>query len=76
MSSSGERFDFVLYANQAVSTYYIRVKGFLTCERLSTFTVATLRYEGSPNELPTGRYPTYATSAPTGGVVSIKDKLI
>jgi len=46
---SGERFDFVLNANQEVDNYWLRLKGLMDCsERFtSAFQVAILRYEGA-----------------------------
>lgn len=54
---SGERFDFVLNANQEVGNYWLRLKGLMDCsERFtSAFQVAILRYEGAPDEEPTGQ---------------------
>ncbi|XP_002067090.2 L-ascorbate oxidase [Drosophila willistoni] len=51
---SGERFDFVLNANQEVGNYWIRLKGLMDCSELftSAFQVAILRYEGAPDEEP------------------------
>ncbi|XP_030081054.1 laccase-2 [Drosophila hydei] len=51
---SGERFDFVLNANQAVGNYWLRLKGLMDCsERFtSAFQVAILRYEGAPEVEP------------------------
>ncbi|EDW12406.2 uncharacterized protein Dmoj_GI17664 [Drosophila mojavensis] len=62
---SGERFDFVLNANQAVNNYWIRLKGLMDCsERFtSAFQVAILRYEGAPEAEPSAelRYDHNAT---------------
>ncbi|KAH8376771.1 hypothetical protein KR093_001265, partial [Drosophila rubida] len=51
---SGERFDFVLNANQEVDNYWLRLKGLMDCsERFtSAFQVAILRYEGAPEAEP------------------------
>ncbi|XP_017843672.2 uncharacterized protein LOC108600530 isoform X2 [Drosophila busckii] len=51
---SGERFDFVLNANQHVDNYWVRLKGLMDCsERFtSAFQVAILRYEGATDEEP------------------------
>ncbi|KAH8293300.1 hypothetical protein KR018_012343, partial [Drosophila ironensis] len=53
---SGERFDFVLNANLEVGNYWIRLKGLMDCSEVftSAFQVAILRYEGAPDEEPTG----------------------
>lgn len=52
---AGERFDFVLNANQEVGNYWIRLKGLMDCSEVftSAFQVAILRYEGAPDEEPT-----------------------
>ncbi|XP_030377482.1 iron multicopper oxidase fer1 [Scaptodrosophila lebanonensis] len=52
---AGERFDFVLNANQVVGNYWVRLKGLMDCSELftSAFQVAILRYEGAPAEEPT-----------------------
>ncbi|KAH8418852.1 hypothetical protein KR222_004583 [Zaprionus bogoriensis] len=54
---SGERFDFVLNANQEVANYWLRLKGLMDCsERFtSAFQVAILRYEGAPDEEPSAQ---------------------
>ncbi|XP_034099549.2 uncharacterized protein LOC117564761 [Drosophila albomicans] len=54
---SGERFDFVLNANQEVDNYWLRLKGLMDCsERFtSAFQVAILRYEGAPDEEPSAK---------------------
>ncbi|XP_002057875.2 uncharacterized protein Mco1 [Drosophila virilis] len=51
---SGERFDFVLNANQEVGNYWLRLKGLMDCsERFtSAFQVAILRYEGAVENEP------------------------
>lgn len=51
---SGERFDFVLNANQEVDNYWLRLKGLMDCSELftSAFQVAILRYEGAPDAEP------------------------
>ncbi|XP_001357249.3 laccase-2 [Drosophila pseudoobscura] len=52
---AGERFDFVLNANQEVGNYWVRLKGLMDCSEVftSAFQVAILRYEGAPDEEPT-----------------------
>lgn len=51
---SGERFDFVLNANQEVGNYWLRLKGLMDCsERFtSAFQVAILSYEGAAETEP------------------------
>ncbi|KAM7361022.1 multicopper oxidase 3 [Cochliomyia hominivorax] len=45
--SSGERFDFVLEANQYPGNYWIRVKGYNDCANYSLYQGAILHYRGS-----------------------------
>lgn len=58
VSYAGERFDFILNANQRVSNYWIRAKGLMDCDErfTSAHQTAILRYvdavEEEPAELP------------------------
>ncbi|XP_046804177.1 laccase-14 [Lucilia cuprina] len=45
--SSGERFDFVLEANQYPGNYWIKVKGYNDCANYSLYQGAILHYRGS-----------------------------
>ncbi|GAB6019581.1 hypothetical protein CHUAL_001150 [Chamberlinius hualienensis] len=49
---AGERFDFVIIANQPVDNYWIRMRGLLDCdERFTKATqVAVLHYNGAPDD--------------------------
>ncbi|KAI8124068.1 hypothetical protein FF38_00170 [Lucilia cuprina] len=51
---AGERFDFVVNADQPVGNYWIRLKGLMDCDErfTSAFQVAILHYDGAPNEEP------------------------
>ena len=51
---AGERFDFVLTANNTVGNYWMKVKGLADCSVKSAKQTAILRYDGSPEEDPTG----------------------
>ncbi|XP_067620744.1 uncharacterized protein Mco1 [Eurosta solidaginis] len=53
---AGERFDFVLNANQSVGNYWIRFKGLMDCgaEFTSAFQVGILHYDGAAVEEPSG----------------------
>nr|ANS71634.1 MCOI-like protein [Bactrocera dorsalis] len=53
---AGERFDFVLNANQSVGNYWIRFKGLMDCsdQFTSAFQVGILRYEGAGETEPNG----------------------
>ncbi|XP_065347467.1 uncharacterized protein LOC135944434 isoform X1 [Cloeon dipterum] len=49
VSYAGERFDFVLSANQSIGRYWIRIKGLMDCDERfrSAFQAAILTYEGA-----------------------------
>lgn len=51
VSYAGERFDFVVNANQAIDNYWIRLKGLMDCGPTFTraFQVAILRYNTAPD---------------------------
>lgn len=57
---AGERFDFVLNADQEIGNYWIRVRGLMDCDERfeKAHQVAVLRYRRAPNENPTG-IPSY-----------------
>ncbi|KAM7348084.1 multicopper oxidase 1 [Cochliomyia hominivorax] len=52
---AGERFDFVVNADQPVGNYWIRLKGLMDCDErfTSAFQVAILHYEGAADTEPT-----------------------
>lgn len=54
MSYAGERFDFIVEANQPVDNYWMRFRGLMDCDErfLSAYQVAILRYEGAPDADP------------------------
>ncbi|XP_050578730.1 uncharacterized protein LOC126916710 [Bombus affinis] len=58
ISSSGERVDFILTANQSVDSYWIQVRGLGECNETGVQQLAILKYEGGPN-WPTRPSPTY-----------------
>jgi hypothetical protein len=47
--SQGERFDFIVNANQVAKPYWIRAKGFADCSVNSVFETAILLYENGLN---------------------------
>uniref|UniRef100_A0A1I8QBH6 Uncharacterized protein n=1 Tax=Stomoxys calcitrans TaxID=35570 RepID=A0A1I8QBH6_STOCA len=53
---AGERFDFVVNANQPVGNYWIRLKGLMDCDErfTSAFQVGILHYANAPVEEPQG----------------------
>lgn len=58
---AGERWDFVVNANQNVGNYFIRAKGLMDCDErfTSSFQLAVLHYQGTPNEDPKYAQPSY-----------------
>lgn len=60
MTFSGERYDFILNANQTPGTYWIRVRGQVLCNTARIFQVAILQYEDSDiSQTPAGPVPSY-----------------
>lgn len=51
---AGERYDFILNANQDISSYWIRLHGLMDCWFNQVFQGAILRYDGAPEEEPEG----------------------
>ncbi|XP_055902686.1 uncharacterized protein LOC129938892 [Eupeodes corollae] len=53
---AGERFDFIIHANQPVGNYWIRLKGLMDCDArfTSAFQVAILHYQGAERNEPEG----------------------
>lgn len=54
---AGERWDFIINANQAVGNYFIRARGLMDCDDrfTSSFQMAVLHYNGAPDEAPVGK---------------------
>ena len=57
---AGERWDFIVNANQEVGNYFIRARGLMDCDErfTSSFQMAVLHYINAPDENPKGR-PSY-----------------
>lgn len=57
VSYAGERFDFILKANQPIGNYWVRVKGLMDCDErgLKAHQGAILRYAGAEITLPHGK---------------------
>ena len=70
----GERYDFVINAEQPVGAYWIQVRGLGECGRKRVQQLGILRYARGPYQ-PTARPPTYDVGLPQG-VVSINLFLI
>jgi L-ascorbate oxidase len=51
---AGERWDFIINADQEVGNYYIRARGLMDCDDrfTSSFQMAVLHYQGAPEENP------------------------
>ncbi|XP_015430718.1 PREDICTED: laccase-like [Dufourea novaeangliae] len=56
VSYAGERFDFVVAANQGIDNYWIRIRGLMDCDERFTkaFQTGILRYEGAIDADPEG----------------------
>ncbi|XP_066595329.1 uncharacterized protein [Prorops nasuta] len=65
VSFSGERYDFVINANESIASYYIQLKGLGECGEKSMQQLAILRYEGA-SERPNLAEPHYNGSIPDG----------
>ncbi|KAL7635203.1 UNVERIFIED_CONTAM: hypothetical protein RMT77_014189 [Armadillidium vulgare] len=64
----GERFDFVINANQKPGTYFIKYKGLRRCEISSAHQVAVLRYEGQTGFPNTPEEVDYDFTTPSEGL--------
>lgn len=63
---SGERFDFVINADQEIDNYWIQFQGLLRCATQKAHQVAVLNYKGAdPTGYPAG-LPTYEDAARDG----------
>lgn len=69
-SPPGERYDFVINADQEVGAYWIQVRGLGECGIKRVQQLGILRYARGPYQ-PASRAPTYDVGLPQG-VVSIK----
>lgn len=67
--TSGERFDFIVNANQSISSYWIRFSGMMDWNSQRVFQTAILHYEGAPDAEP-DEVVTYETSNRNGKVNS------
>lgn len=71
---TGERYDFVITADQPVGAYWIQLRGLGECGIRRVQQLAVLRYARGPYQ-PTTQAPTYDVGIPQG-VVSIDMKHI
>lgn len=64
---TGERYDFVINAEQPVGAYWIQVRGLGECGRKRVQQLGILRYARGPYQ-PTSRPPSYDVGLPQGVV--------
>ncbi|KFB43437.1 laccase 1 [Anopheles sinensis] len=66
VSYAGERFDFVVKANQPVGNYLMRFRGLMDCDErfTSAYQFAVLRYRGAPEDVEYESWPPYDYEAP------------
>ena len=69
---AGERFDFVLHANQPVGNYWVRARGMADCVVKKVRQVAILRYNGAAEEPPQASV-SYEDADRQGKVMSINN---
>lgn len=67
MRSTGERYDFVITADQQVGAYWMQVRGLGECGTKRAMQLAVLRYARGPYQ-PTTQQPTYDVGLPQGVV--------
>lgn len=72
---SGERYDFVLNAEQPVGAYWIQVRGLGECGNKRVQQLGILRYARGPYQ-PSSRAPTYDVGLPQGVVSTYLHKLL
>ncbi|XP_014471746.1 PREDICTED: laccase-4-like [Dinoponera quadriceps] len=68
-SFAGERYDFILHANQSVGTYWIQVRGMGGCSETRVQQLAMLRYKGASKK-PQLQAPAYNEGLPQGLVLN------
>uniref|UniRef100_A0A182P7D7 Multicopper oxidase n=1 Tax=Anopheles epiroticus TaxID=199890 RepID=A0A182P7D7_9DIPT len=66
VSYAGERFDFVVKANQPIGNYLMRFRGLMDCDErfTSAYQFAVLRYRGAPEDTEYESWPPYDYEAP------------
>lgn len=72
LRTTGERYDFVVTADQSVGAYWIQLRGLGECGIRRVQQLAILRYARGPYQ-PASTAPTYDVGIPQG-VVSVKTK--
>ncbi|RZF37807.1 hypothetical protein LSTR_LSTR007169 [Laodelphax striatellus] len=74
ISFSGERYDFVINAEQPVGAYWIQARGLGECGNKRVQQLAILRYARGPYQ-PTSQAPTYDVGLPQGVVLNPLDAI-
>lgn len=74
MFTTGERYDFVVSADQPVGAYWIQLRGLGECGIRRVQQLAILRYARGPYQ-PASTAPTYDVGVPQG-VVSVKQFIV
>ncbi|XP_018803993.1 PREDICTED: laccase-5 isoform X2 [Bactrocera latifrons] len=74
ISFSGERYDFIINANQPVGAYWIQVRGLGECGIRRTQQLGILRYARGPYQ-PASAPPTYDVGIPQGVVMNPLDAI-
>ncbi|XP_046993056.1 laccase-4 [Schistocerca americana] len=74
ISFSGERYDFVITADQPVGAYWIQVRGLGECGNRRVQQLGVLRYARGPYE-PLTQRPTYDVGLPQGVVLNPLDAI-
>lgn len=59
VSYAGERWDFIVNANQEIGNYFIRARGLLDCSFTNSFQLAVLHYQGAGDGTPEGDPKSY-----------------
>jgi L-ascorbate oxidase len=72
--SAGERYDFIITTNQAISSYWIRLHGLMDCKNNEVFQAAILQYEGATDDEPSEEL-TYENTI-RSGKVELRIKLL
>ncbi|XP_060863791.1 uncharacterized protein LOC132940296 [Metopolophium dirhodum] len=72
ISFSGERYDFIINAEQPVGAYWIQVRGLGECGNKRVQQLAILRYARGPYQ-PKSKAPTYDVGLPQGVVMNPLD---
>jgi Multicopper oxidase len=77
VSFAGERFDFVLNANQSVGRYWLRVRGLMDCDQRfnSVHQAAIISYEGADLSLDPEAPVGYSYAKRVGKVFVLKTQI-